>query len=213
MVRVKICGITNWADAAAALDAGANALGFNFYAPSPRYIPPSHARTIVSRMPPGVDAVGVFVNASFAEANEIGLAIDLDVLQLHGDETPEAVAQLSESWPLIKAFRVSPEFRAEQLDAYRSHTDFFLLDGFSKDTRGGSGRTFDWSVAREAKQHGRIFLSGGLNAENVREAVLQVRPFAVDVCSGVEASPGKKDAARVRAFVEAAAAASKEIAQ
>jgi phosphoribosylanthranilate isomerase len=213
MVRVKICGITNWADAAAALDAGANALGFNFYPPSPRYIPPSHARTIVSRMPPGVDAVGVFVNASFAEANEIGLAIDLDVFQLHGEESPEAVAQFSESWPLIKAFRVSPEFRAAQLESYRSHTDFFLLDGFSEDARGGTGQTFDWSVAREAKQYGRIFLSGGMTPENVGDAIRQVRPFAVDVCSGVEASPGKKDAARVREFIRKVQEASQEIAQ
>jgi phosphoribosylanthranilate isomerase len=213
MVRVKICGITNWADAAAALDAGANALGFNFYAPSPRYIPPSHARAIVSRMPPGVDAVGVFVNASFAEADEIGLAIDLDVLQLHGDEAPEAVAEFSDSWPLIKAFRVGPEFRVEQLESYRRHTDFFLLDGFSQDTRGGTGNSFDWRVAREAKQYGRIFLSGGLAAENVGDAVRQVRPFAVDVCSGVEASPGKKEAARVREFIRKVQEASQEIAQ
>lgn len=195
------------------LEAGANALGFNFYPASPRYIPPSHARMIVSRMPPGVDAVGVFVNASFAEANEIGLAIDLDVLQLHGDELPEAVAEFSESWPLIKAFRVNPEFRAEQLESYHPHTDFFLLDGFSQDARGGTGNSFDWSVAREAKRYGRIFLSGGLTSENVGDAVRHVRPFAVDVCSGVEASPGKKDAARVREFIRIVQEASKEIAQ
>jgi phosphoribosylanthranilate isomerase len=213
MVRVKICGITNWADAAVSLEAGANALGFNFYPASPRYIPPSHARMIVSRMPPGVDAVGVFVNASFAEANEIGLSTDLDVLQLHGDEPPEAVAEFSESWPLIKAFRVSPEFRAEQLASYRPHTDFFLLDGFSQDARGGTGNSFDWTVAREAKQYGRIFLSGGLTSENVGDAVRQVRPFAVDVCSGVEASPGKKDAARVQEFIRMVKEASQEIAQ
>jgi phosphoribosylanthranilate isomerase len=213
MVRVKVCGITNWADANIALSAGANALGFNFYPPSPRYIPPSHARAIVSRMPPGVDAVGVFVNAPFAEANEIGLAIDLDVLQLHGEETPEEVAEFSESWPLIKAFRVTPEFRSEQLEPYRKHTDFFLLDGFSDDARGGTGNTFDWSVASSAKQFGRIFLSGGLTPENVGDAVRTVRPFAVDVCSGVEASPGKKDAARVREFIRIVKEASQEIAQ
>ena len=212
MVRVKICGITNWADAAAALDAGANALGFNFYAPSPRYIPPSHARAIVSRMPPGVDAVGVFVNATFAEANEIGLTIDLDVLQLHGEETPELVAEFCESWPLIKAFRVSPEFRAEQLAPYHKLTDFFLLDGFSEDARGGTGNAFDWSVAANAKQFGRIFLSGGLTPENVGDAIRLVNPFAVDVCSGVEASPGKKDAARLREFIRAVKEASQEIA-
>ena len=213
MVRVKICGITNWADAAAALEAGANALGFNFYPPSPRYIAPSHARMIVNRLPAGVDAVGVFVNASFAAADEIGLAIDLDVFQLHGEEPPEAVAEFSESWPLIKAFRVGPEFRAEQLEPYRRHTDFFLLDGFSHDARGGTGNTFDWSVARDAKQFGRIFLSGGLTPENVGDAVRQVRPFAVDVCSGVEASPGKKDGERVREFIRAVQEASREIAQ
>jgi phosphoribosylanthranilate isomerase len=213
MVRVKICGITNWADAAVSLEAGANALGFNFYPASPRYIPPSHARMIVSRMPPGVDAVGVFVNAPFAAAHEIGLAVDLDVFQLHGDETPDAVSEFSESWPLIKAFRVSPEFHAAQLESYRPHTDFFLLDGFSHDARGGTGNSFDWSVAREAKQYGRIFLSGGLTPENVGDAVRQVRPFAVDVCSGVEASPGKKDAARVREFIRTVKEASQEIAQ
>lgn len=213
MVRVKICGITNWADAELALAAGANALGFNFYPPSSRYIPPSHARMIVSRMPPGVDAVGVFVNPSFTHANEIGLATDLDVLQLHGDETPETVAEFSDSWPLIKAFRVGPEFRAEQLESYRGQTDFFLLDGFSDGARGGTGHTFDWSKALDAKRYGRIFLSGGLTPENVGDAIRQVRPFAVDVCSGVEASPGKKDAARVREFIRAAQEAGKEVAQ
>lgn len=213
MVRTKICGITNWADAEVALAAGANALGFNFYPPSPRYIPPSHARMIVSRMSPGVDAVGVFVNAAFAEANEIGLATDLDVLQLHGDETPEAVAEFSDSWTLIKAFRAGPEFQVQQLEAYRGHTDFFLLDGFSDDARGGTGQTFDWNQAIEAKRYGRIFLSGGLTPENVGDAIRRVRPFAVDVCSGVEASPGKKDAARVREFIRVVQEASKEIAQ
>ena len=108
---------------------------------------------------------------------------------------------------------MSPEFRAEQLESYRPHTDFFLLDGFSHDARGGTGNSFDWSVALTAKQYGRIFLSGGLTPENVGDAVRQVRPFAVDVCSGVEASPGKKDAARVREFIAAVEAASKEIAQ
>ena len=213
MVRVKICGITNWADAELALEAGANALGFNFYAPSPRYIPPSHAQMIVSRMPPGVDAVGVFVNAPFAKANEIGLTVDLDVFQLHGDETPEIVAEFSESWPLIKAFRVGPEFRAEQLASFAGHTDFFLLDGFSEVARGGTGNSFDWSTALEAKRYGRLFLSGGLTPENVAEAIRQVRPFAVDVCSGVEASPGKKDAARVRDFIRIVQEADKEIVQ
>ncbi|MBI3662205.1 MAG: phosphoribosylanthranilate isomerase [Acidobacteria bacterium] len=211
MVRVKICGITSWADAEMALDAGAAALGFNFYPPSPRYIPPSHARLIVSRMPPGVDAVGVFVNASFAEADEIGLSIDLDVLQLHGDETPERVAEFSDSWPLIKAFRVGPEFRAEQIEAYRCHVDFFLLDSFSTETPGGTGTMFDWSVALEAKRYGRIFLSGGLTPENAADAIRQVRPFAVDVCSGVESEPGKKDAERMRTFIRTVKEASKEL--
>ncbi len=213
MVRVKICGITNWADAELALAAGANALGFNFYPPSSRYIPPSHAQTIVSRMPPGVDAVGVFVNAPFVKANDIGLTVDLDVFQLHGDETSDTVAEFSESWPVIKAFRVGTDFRAEQLEAYRSQTDFFLLDTFNDGERGGTGQTFDWSKALEAKRYGRIFLSGGLTPQNVGDAIRQVRPFAVDVCSGVEASPGKKDAARVREFIQAVREASKEIAQ
>jgi len=108
---------------------------------------------------------------------------------------------------------VGPEFRAEQLESYRPHTDFFLLDGFSEDARGGTGNSFDWGVAREAKKYGRIFLSGGLTVENVGVAVRQVRPFAVDVCSGVEASPGKKDAVRVREFIRMVKEASQEIAQ
>jgi len=213
MVRVKICGITSQADALLAVEAGASALGFNFYLPSPRYIAPSHARLIVGEMPVGVDAVGVFVNPTFEAADEIALTVDLDVVQLHGEEPPGLVEQLSDCWPLIKAFRVGPEFRAEALAEYGKSVHFFLLDGFSKTARGGTGKTFDWSAAVAAKRYGRIFLSGGLTPENVGEAIRQVRPFAVDVCSGVESEPGKKDAARVRAFVEAVEAASKEIAQ
>jgi phosphoribosylanthranilate isomerase len=213
MVRVKICGITNWADAEMALSAGAHALGFNFYPPSPRYIPPSHARMISTRMPSGVDAVGVFVNTNYEETDEIALSTDLDVVQLHGEEPLATVEQISGGWPLIKAFRVGPDFDPASLAAYKKLTDFFLLDGFSEELRGGTGQTFDWSKALEAKRYGRIFLSGGLTPENVGDAVRQVRPFAVDVCSGVEASPGKKDAARVREFIRAVQEASKEIAQ
>jgi phosphoribosylanthranilate isomerase len=212
MVRVKICGITSVADAEMALEAGANALGFNFYPPSPRYIPPSHARRIVERMPAAVDAIGVFVNASYADTDEIALSTDLDVVQLHGEESLETVEQISNAWPLIKAFRVGPEFQVAALEPYSKLTDFFLLDGFSTEIRGGTGATFDWSLALPAKRYGRIFLSGGLTPENVAEAVRQVRPFAVDVCSGVEAEPGKKDAARMREFVKAVDAASREIA-
>src|SRR5574341_598827 len=136
MVRVKICGITNWADAEAALGAGAHALGFNFYPPSSRYIPPSHARTICTRMPSGVDAVGVFVNASYEETDEIALSTDLDVVQLHGEEPLGTVEQISNVWPLIKVFRVNEDFDVAALAAYKKLTDFFLLDGFSEALRG-----------------------------------------------------------------------------
>ena len=199
-VRVKICGITNWTDARRAAEAGADFLGFNFYRRSPRYIQPSRARGIVRRLPREIRSVGVFVNETEEKMLRIARAVGLDYLQLHGDESALAVARLSPSLPVIKAVRVPKSFRPAQLGAFR-RASALLLDGFDRRSRGGTGKTFDWKVARRAAKQNRIFLAGGLTPENVAAAIRAARPYAVDVCSGVEARPGKKDDARVRALM------------
>ena len=207
-VRVKICGITNWVDARRAVGAGADFLGFNFYAPSPRYITPAKARRIVQRLPKGASSVGVFVNETEENMLEIVRSVGLDCLQLHGDESPAMIERLSRSLPIIKAIRVRRPFRASRLQRFR-RAKALLLDGFDGGFYGGTGRTFDWHVARRAKIYGRVFLSGGLTPENVAEAIRVARPYAVDVCSGVEAKPGKKDPVRMKTFMHAVKKAQK----
>jgi phosphoribosylanthranilate isomerase len=202
-VKVKICGITNWVDARRAVAEGATLLGFNFYAGSARYVKPATAKKIVSRLPKRISAVGVFVNESEQKMLEIARAVGLDTIQLHGDESPAMVARLKRSFPVIKAIRVRKSSAAGQLGKFQVATAL-LLDGFDTRQRGGTGKTFDWKVARRAKRYGRIFLAGGLTPENVGEAILVARPYAVDVCSGVEARPGKKDPARLRSLMRAA---------
>jgi phosphoribosylanthranilate isomerase len=204
-VRVKICGITNWADARNAIEGGADFLGFNFYARSPRYITPANARRIVRRLPKRVSAVGVFVNEAEEKMLAIARRVGLDYLQLHGDESPTMVSHLGRSLPVIKAIRVKKPFSTGALTRFKD-TAAFLLDGFDAHRRGGTGMTFDWRVARRAKNHGRIFLAGGLTPVNVGEAIRAARPYAVDVCSGVEARPGKKDPAQLKALLRAAGA-------
>jgi phosphoribosylanthranilate isomerase len=201
-VRVKICGITNWTDARRAAEAGADFLGFNFYRRSPRYVRPSTARRIVRRLPRGIRSVGVFVNESEEKMLRIARAVGLDYLQLHGDESPLAIARLSPSLPVIKAVRVPKVFRPAALANFR-RASALLLDGFDRQSRGGTGKTFDWKVARHAAKTNRIFLAGGLTPENVAAAIRAARPYAVDVCSGVETRPGKKDDARVKALIRA----------
>jgi len=210
MVRVKICGITDWSDAKLAIDAGADALGFNFYPRSPRYIAPAQARRIVNRLPKHVEAVGVVVNESVAAAEAIARAARTGLIQLHGDESPEEVAELARFRRVLKAFRVRPGFRVSALARY-GRAAGFLLDGFRSGVRGGTGRRFDWRVAQRAKRYGRIFLAGGLTPANVAEAILAVQPFAIDVCSGVEAEPGKKDPARLRELMRRVEAANREL--
>lgn len=207
-VKVKICGITNWVDARRAVAEGAELLGFNFYAGSPRYVEPAKAKKIVRRLPKEISAVGVFVNESEQKMLEIARAVGLDTLQLHGDETPSMVARLERSFPVIKAIRVGESSAMGQLGKFKVATAL-LLDGFDARQRGGTGKTFDWGIARRAKRHGRIFLAGGLTPENVGEAIRAAQPYAVDVCSGVEARPGKKDPARVRNLMRAAKEAQK----
>ena len=209
-VKVKICGITNWVDARRAVAEGAELLGFNFYAGSPRYVEPAKARRIVSRLPKRISVVGVFVNETEQTMLEIARTVGLDALQLHGDETPAMVARLKRSFPVIKAIRVKQSLAVGQLQTYRAATAL-LLDGFDAQRRGGTGKTFDWEIARRAKKYGRVFLAGGLTPENVGEAIRAARPYAVDVCSGVEARPGKKDLARVRNLMRAAKDAQKKV--
>jgi phosphoribosylanthranilate isomerase len=201
-IRVKICGITNLTDAKRAIEAGADLLGFNFYARSPRYIKPAKARQIVRRLPKNISAVGVFVNETEAKMLEIASAVGLSHLQLHGDESPAAVVRLEKSMRVIKAIRVAKPFRPAQLTRFK-RASAILLDGFDGRQRGGTGATFDWEIARRANSSGRIFLAGGLTPENVGEAIRVAKPYAVDVCSGVEKTPGKKDPARMRNLMRA----------
>jgi len=205
-VKVKICGITNWTDARRAVEAGAQFLGFNFYRPSPRYIQVAAARRIIRRLPDGVAAVGVFVNESEANMLAIARRVGLDYLQLHGDEPPEQVARLKREIAVIKAIRVRDSFRPKQLDSF-GRASAILLDGFDARRHGGTGKTFNWNLARGSNGSRRIFLAGGLTPENVAEAIRVARPYAVDVCSGVEARPGRKDPARIVALMWAVKAA------
>lgn len=202
MVQVKICGITNIEDAQAAVGAGADLLGFNFYARSPRYISPHDARRIIESLPEGVQSVGVFVNEPGpAEVLRKALEACVVAAQLHGDETPEFCAALG-GLQTIKALRAGPGFNVERVNLYA--TDAVLLDAYVADAWGGTGHTFDWSLATRAREAvKKLFLAGGLTPENVGGAVRSVRPYAVDVCSGVESSPGRKSPELMRRFVEA----------
>jgi len=201
-VRVKICGVTNIEDALAAVEAGADALGFMFYESSPRNVPAKVAADIIRQLPPFVAKVGVFVNATEETVRRAIGECGIDTLQFHGDETPEFCRKFS-PLKIYKAFRVENLESLRALPAYP--TDAWLLDSFVAGKLGGTGAKFNWDLAVESKKLGRpIILAGGLTPENVADAVRKVRPFAVDVSSGVESSPGKKDHAKVRRFIEAA---------
>ena len=199
MVRVKICGITRMEDALSAADAGVSAVGFIFVPSSPRVIAPETARTIIRSLPPFVTPVGVFVNASRGEILKTLETTGIQCLQLHGEETPADV----EGYPLpvYKAFRVGPGFDPGLLGDFRIQA--CLLDAFVKSAHGGTGQTFDWGVAVRAKRYTRVILSGGITPDNVGAAIRRVRPYAVDVSSGVETAPGIKDRAKIIRLVEA----------
>jgi phosphoribosylanthranilate isomerase len=201
MVRVKICGITNSADALAAIEAGANLLGFNFYPKSPRCLTEAEAKKIRPLLPKSVEAVGIFVNAPAADVAALCRLVKLDGAQLHGDETPQTVAELARSVPVIKAFRVEPDFQLATLDEYPD-AFAYLFDAAHTGQYGGTGRSTDWDAARRATKGRRIILAGGLKVENVAAAVRIVRPYGVDVASGVELKPGKKDHGRLREFIQ-----------
>jgi phosphoribosylanthranilate isomerase len=198
--RVKICGITRLEDALEAVRLGADALGFNFWPGSKRFIAPADARRIIAALPPLVTTVGVFVDPSHDEAEAAAAVSGIRVLQLHGDESPEACRAFQR--PVVKGLRVAGPEALEQLARYAGLAGI-LLDAASPGY-GGSGTTFDWSIAREAARRVPLLLAGGLTPDNVGEAIRAVHPYAVDVASGVESSPGVKDPDRMARFIRAA---------
>jgi phosphoribosylanthranilate isomerase len=212
MVRIKICGITNLTDGRAAIAAGADMLGFNFYRPSPRFIEPQDARTMIGTLraeikalPRTVTMVGVFVNEPAESIVRIAAEAGVAAIQLHGDESVEFCRELKALLPdrfLIKALHARGEDVIRHATEY--NVDAIMLDAFDAELRGGTGRTVDWNLARRTREAvPRLFLAGGLSPENVHEAIDAVQPYAVDACSALESSPGRKDAERMNAFVRA----------
>lgn len=199
MIRIKICGITSQEDAQAAVEAGADALGFIFAKETPRYIEPDAAAAIAAQLPPFITTVGVFIGRTPEEIEHIMSASGLSLVQLHGDESPAECRRLRV--PFVKAIRVQGEHSLEAMRIY-PQARAFLLDTYVAGRPGGTGATFPWEIAATASQRARVILSGGLTPDNVALAVTQVRPYAVDVCSGVETRPGRKDHRKVREFIE-----------
>jgi len=197
-MKVKICGITNIDDALYAAELGVDALGFIFVKSSMRYIAPKAARKIIQELPPFIIPVGVFVDMPQEGIIELIEQTRIKCVQLHGNETPKQLAGFSV--PAIKSFRVKNDFDVQQLRRFSASA--FLLDTYVDGALGGTGKTFDWSIAIKVKSFGRIILSGGLNPENIIEAAQKVKPYAVDVNSGVEESPGKKDRTKLKLLFE-----------
>ncbi|MHC4088289.1 MAG: phosphoribosylanthranilate isomerase [Planctomycetota bacterium] len=198
IVKVKICGITNYEDAQAALDMGADLLGFNFYAKSPRFVPPEKARQIINMLPGFVDIAGVFVNESIEQINETKNLCQLDWVQLHGDESPKFCKQfLSHNVKVMKAIRVKEQSDIQQAEDY--FTDAILLDAYDPEKYGGTGLSFDWNIIGHINK--RIFLAGGINPDNAADAV-ELGVYGIDICSGIEAEPGKKDHRKVKKLFE-----------
>jgi phosphoribosylanthranilate isomerase len=201
MMRVKICGITSREDAWAAVEAGADALGFIFVKGTPRYIEPEAAAAIVAEMPPFLTTVGVFVNRTPEEIERIVRASGLNLAQLHGEESPADCRRLRV--PFVRVIRVQDECDLEALHIF-PEAKGFLLDSYVADQQGGTGKSFPWEIAAKAARQARVILAGGLTPDNVALAVALVRPYAVDVSSGVEACQGRKDHRKVREFIERA---------
>jgi len=198
-MKVKICGITSYEDAAMSLDAGADALGFNFFPSSPRYVDPWTAKSIIRRLPPFAVTVGLFVNvADPDDLVRMVLEAGVQVIQLHGDEDPAYCRRLA-GYPLIKALRIGDSQPEQDLARYPVRA--FLLDVRDDVLFGGTGKTFDWSLAQGIDRNRPIILAGGLRADNVRTAIRTVRPYGIDVCSGVEREPGKKDPVKLTEFM------------
>lgn len=197
MTRVKICGITNQADADVAVSAGADALGFIFFPGSPRYVKPDKVRAISEGLPPFISLVGVFVNEVATQVNELAAKCRLNAIQLHGDESPEYCTEIDR--PVVKVFRVKNAHWLRESAPY--NVSALHLDTWAPDSYGGTGNTFDWNLV--ARVSHPVVLSGGLNADNVVEAITRVKPYGVDTSSGVESEPGRKDHKKVHEFIEA----------
>ncbi len=203
-MKVKICGITNDSDAKAAVEAGCDALGFVFHRASPRYVEPQVVKAIVAGLPPFIVSVGVFVNEEAKVVRDVMDVCGLDLSQLHGEESASYCETLGR--PVLKAIRLRDRGSLLALAEYRGRANVrgFVVDAFSDRAYGGTGQTVDWSLAKEAAQACCLLLAGGLTPENVGDAVRTVRPYGVDVSSGVERSPGQKDHEKIRSFIRAA---------
>jgi len=198
-LRVKVCGTTRLKDALLAVECGADAIGFIFYKKSPRYVSAKTAKEICSKLPPFVHRVGVFVNETADKINRIADRCGLDAVQLHGDESPAFCKKIKHR--VIKVVRVKDAASLKEMSRYA--VDGFLLDTWKEDQWGGTGKVFDWELAARAKKYGPVIIAGGLNPRNVKAAIKKVQPYGVDVSSGVEQSPGKKDPRKVKAFIKA----------
>lgn len=199
MTKIKICGITNIEDANLAIDFGADALGFIFYPKSKRYIEPEEAYKIISKLPPFINIVGVFVNQAADEIKRVKEISGFDTVQIHGDETPDFCKELG--CKLIKAIRVKEKIDLAEVESYNVHA--VLFDTYSANGYGGTGECFVWETLRDLNISKKVILSGGLNSDNVSEAIRIVNPYAVDVSSGVEDYPGKKNREKLKKFIQA----------
>ena len=209
-VQIKICGVTNLEDAKVCAELGADMIGLNFYPQSPRYIRPQQAREIIEAMPRGVRAVGAFVDPSAGEIRSIARSVGLKYVQLHGDVPPETCRELAGEFRVIRAFSTDGQFKAEDVRSFRECD--VILDAHHAELRGGTGLTCDWSLARATLPFTRfLILSGGLNAQNVGDAIATVGPHAVDVCTGVETAPGMKNHRAIEEFIAAARTAERLI--
>ncbi|HHD64172.1 MAG TPA: phosphoribosylanthranilate isomerase [Desulfobulbaceae bacterium] len=204
-VRIKMCGLTRLVDAEAAVDAGVDALGFIFHAESPRNIVPEQARNIIERLPPFVDTVGVFVDKKRKDVQEIIQYCGLNYAQLHGEESPkycERLARFAAPCRVLKAFRVAPGLAPGNIRPYDAHVRGYLLDTYHEQMVGGTGEIFDWKLIKNLHLQRPLLLAGGLNPENIYDALTAVRPYAVDVNSGLEKKPGVKDSNLIQTFVD-----------
>ena len=197
-IKVKICGTTSLKDAFLAVESGADAIGFIFYKMSPRNISQKEAKAIILQLPPFIETVGVFVNETSDKINRIAEQCKLNSIQLHGEESPALCRRVKRK--VIKAFRVKNADSLKSIASYK--VSGFLLDSYNDGSKGGTGQVFDWNLALRVKKQGPVILAGGLNPYNVFTAIHRVKPYGVDVCSGVENSPGIKDHEKVRAFIK-----------
>jgi phosphoribosylanthranilate isomerase len=199
-MKIKICGITNKLDAINAAGLGIDMMGFVFYGKSKRFIEPLSVKDIINELPQGIVKVGVFVDEDPAKVRSIAEEAGFDVLQFHGDEAPDFCASFRNDFKVIKAFRLKDKQDLKKINSY--DVDYYLLDTFKADVIGGTGEVFDWKILKDFELLKPVILSGGLSAANVARAIQEIVPYAVDVSSGVESSPGKKDIKLMKKFVE-----------